>query len=151
MLHLFLYEKGTESPEWINCKHKKGQRGRNSQGREEDKDGNLRRKWLRVRGYRKERERTLDFIVKKRELIDLRAAEISGRSLEQDLKANASGKRWYKITWTFGGFSGTLLHDRVCESHRKHDWSELIRQAGIKCGQSHSWNKNGQWLSKVSS
>lgn len=69
----------------------------------------------------KERERTLDFIIKKRELIDLKAGEISGRSLEQNLEGNASGKRWYKITWTLGGFSGMFLHDRVCGMQRKRD------------------------------
>lgn len=39
-----------------------------------------------------------------------------------------------------------------CVDHtRKHDWSELIRQAGIKGRQSHSRNQNGQWLNKVTS
>lgn len=56
MLHLFPYEKGTASADLISCEDKKGQIGRNSQGREEDKDGKLRRKCINILGYRKERE-----------------------------------------------------------------------------------------------
>lgn len=57
MLHLFPYEKGTESADLISCEDKKGHIGRSSQGRDKEKDGKLRRKCISIVGYRKERDK----------------------------------------------------------------------------------------------